>query len=217
MTDRLPPRRQITASTADELEAEIRSSCALARRWRVAVRSTETIPPSLPSDEGSTIDIVVEFVSRGAGWVDRITTIRCEHEVSESIRPLDLDLAIRRARSYFRRSGFEFLRLGWTARQVERAVAEVCLHPCSLEQWAGCMSGESLSKVPAREVVDGSLDEVARRLRLRRISLWMSDDGSSLYVLASPADDSGGYLVARIDPRSVRLVAPSEPCDASLD
>jgi len=213
--DRLPTRYQIAAPTADELEAEIRASTALARRWRVAVRKTETVPPALPSDEGSTVDVLHEWIWRG-GYVDRITTVRTEREVSRAERPLELNTAISRVRSYFLRSGFEFLRLGWTAKQVERAVAEVCLHPSTLDQWAGCMENERLTKLPSREVLGGSLDEVARSLRLDRVSLWISDDGSSLYVLASPRKfDGEGYLVARIDPRSVRLVVDPEDDDAA--
>lgn len=208
--ERLAPRVQIHPSTCSDLESEIRLASAKARRWRVAVRR---IGPSW-EDPDANIDVLHEWLSRG-DHVERITTVGSD-EVARRSRPLDLDAAIRRICSHQEGKQFEFLRLGWTVKQITKAFAPICFHPATLDQWAGCIQSERLSKLAPIEVLDGSAADAGRGLRMERFSLWLSADGTALYAIGrAVAEDPDRLVVARLDPRSVRLIPRSEVSDAA--
>lgn len=214
--DRLPPRKQIALVPGRSVAEQIREATAKARRWRVTVRKTETLPPEFPDHDSFKIDIIHDWIWRG-GSVERQTIVHDGEEISHGLGSIDLETAIRRISSYEKdRVDFEFLRLGWTVKQIVWAFAPVCFHPATVEQWASTIERERLTKLLPREVTDGTLEEAGAGLRMERFGLWLSEDGTSLYAIgSSKAGTLDRLVVARLDPTSVRLVPRSEGPDAS--
>lgn len=207
--------QRVRVSSPDRVRVDLLALDALHRPWRVSVARRVDL-------DGEQLVQRVDFSSAGRGSVVRVIASRSGDppiwRSTRSVETFSVEQVVRRIEGRIESGGWRLLRFGWGATEIAEAFAAVCFHPATVDQIADVIERESLSRIDLDEIVSGSIADVARRLRLRRLSLWVPPatlGGSGVYAVGTDSDEGvDRSLLARIDPSRVRL-AEEEIADAA--